>query len=126
MSEKTLVLVARARRAAHELGQPPVERRLAALEARAHGPARAGLLAAHAEAARRALAGGDAAALAHFSLGGARRGLDVVHSELRRADAGVLGGLSPLPVIQLHLHRGLCRRADDRRRGAALADEGGG
>ena len=63
-----LVLVARARRAAHELRQPPVERRLAALEARAHGPARARLLAAHAEAARRALAGGDAAALAHFLL----------------------------------------------------------
>merc|ERR1719258_403941 len=100
MSEKTLVLVARARRATHELRQPPVERRLAALEARAHGPARAGLLAAHAEATRRALAGGDAAALAHLALRGTGRGLDVVHSELRRAD--------------------------DRRRGAALADEGGG
>merc|ERR1719313_579371 len=53
-----LVLVARARRAAHELRQPPVEGRLAALEASAR------LLAAHAEAAGRALAGGDAAALA--------------------------------------------------------------
>merc|ERR1719488_171533 len=122
-----LVLVARARRAAHELRQPPVERRLAALEAGAHGPAGARLLAAHAEAARRALAGGDAAALAHLALRGTGRGLDVVHSELRGADAGVLGGLSPLPVIQLHLH-GLLRRAHYRRRrvGAALADKGSG
>merc|ERR1719194_68510 len=41
-----LVLVARTRRAAHELRQPPVERSLATLEASAHGPARARLLAA--------------------------------------------------------------------------------
>merc|ERR1719488_85543 len=122
-----LVLVARARRAAHELRQPPVERRLAALEASAHRPARARLLAAHAEAARRALAGGDAAALAHFSLGRARRGLDVVDAELRRSYRGILRGFSPLPVVELHLHGRLLRRAGDRRRvGAALADKGSG
>merc|ERR1719313_2757582 len=122
-----LVLVARARRAAHELRQPPVERRLAALEARAHGPARARLLAAHAEAARRALAGGDAAALSHFSLGRTRRRLDVVDAELRGADRRVLGGFSPLPVVELHLHGRLLRLTGDRRRvGAALADKGSG
>merc|ERR1719313_2617246 len=122
-----LVLVARARRAAHELGQPPVERRLAALEAGAHGPARARLLAAHAEAAGRALAGGDAAALAHLAFRRARRRLDVVDAELRRSYRGILGGLSPLPVIQLHLHGRLHRLAEDRRRvRAALADKGSG
>merc|ERR1719313_3054610 len=119
-----LVLVARARRAAHELRQPPVEGGLAALEARAHGPARARLLAAHAEAAGRALAGGDAAALAHFAFRGARRGLDVVHSELRRSYRGILRGFSPLPVVELHLHRRLLRPDHRRRVGAALADKG--
>merc|ERR1719313_978832 len=119
-----LVLVARARRAAHELRQPPVEGGLAALEARAHGPARARLLAAHAEAAGRALAGGDAAALAHLAFRGTGRGLDVVHSELRGADASIFSGLSPLPVVELHLHGRLLRPYDSRRVGAALADKG--
>merc|ERR1719313_3177479 len=121
-----LVLVARARRAAHELRQPPVEGRLAALEASAHRPARARLLAAHAEAAGRTLAGGDAAALAHFSLGRARRRLDVVDAELRGPNRRVLGGFSPLPVVELHLHGRLLRPDDSRRAGAALADKGSG
>eukprot|EP00634_Sargassococcus_sp_CCMP2135_P010909 CAMPEP_0198662380 /NCGR_PEP_ID=MMETSP1467-20131203/47159_1 /TAXON_ID=1462469 /ORGANISM="unid. sp., Strain CCMP2135" /LENGTH=249 /DNA_ID=CAMNT_0044398865 /DNA_START=138 /DNA_END=885 /DNA_ORIENTATION=- len=113
------VLVARARGSAHELGQAPVQRGLPAFEARSLRPAASGLLTAHPEAARRALARRVPAALARPSLFRAGGASDVIDAELLRieTDQMRLVRLSPLPVVELHRdHRRLSLNHDARQR----------
>lgn len=77
-----LLRVARAHRAANELGKAAVESRLSPLEPCPHSRPRARLLSTHTESARRSLSGGDTASLPLVAVTGARRALEGVHPNL--------------------------------------------
>ena len=96
-----LLLVPGSHRLAGELGQAAVQRLLPPLEARTGGPAGAGLLTPHPEAAGGTLPGGDTASLAALALATARGGAEVVEGEFLFVD-GRLVGRAALPVEDFH------------------------